>query len=258
MTNIISIVSNKGGNGKTTTTLNLAGALNERGLKVLLIDADPQSNLSTVFGLTNKSENIKSLGHILLDLININDAILHNNEMDLDIITASNQMYDLESVIFSKEFSYDFLNERLAQLKIKYDFILIDNAPSLGTFFTNSLVASNYILIPVVAEFFSYEGLEKLHSHYLKIKQKVNPNLDLLGLLINNDSKNGRTIIGKTIKQEIRNAFPSKIFKTELGSYISIIESQNDGKNVFKYAPNSKVTDQYRELAKEVLSKVIK
>jgi len=251
MAQIISIINNKGGTGKTTTTLNLGSALQKSGYKVLVIDIDSQSNLTSSLGVS-KVEN--HIGKLLLNDINANDVIINKNG-NVSLIPSTNYLLDYEYKLNNEPGREYLLKEALEPIKSNYDYILIDCGPSLGTFSINAIVASDYYIVPMQAENFAFIGLDKIIQISDKVKMRMNPNLEMAGILFvkfPHRTKFSKAVI-KSLETNTR--FKEKVFKTRIRTDISLMESTAFGKDVFEYAPNSRGADDYLKLAKEFIQK---
>lgn len=250
MTHIISIINNKGGTGKTTTTLNLGTALAKLNYKVLLIDFDSQSNLTTALGV-NKVEN--HIGKLLLKDATIDETIIPLDNVSL--IPSTNYLLDYEYRINNEPGREFLLKETLEQIQSRFDYILIDCAPSLGTFAISSLVAADYYLVPMQAENFAFIGLDKIIQITDKVKKRMNPKIDMGGILFVKFST--RTKFGKAVIKSLSNneRFKEKVFETKIRTDISLMESTAFGQNIFDYAPRSRGAEDYLDLAKEIIKK---
>jgi len=248
MTQIISIINNKGGTGKTTTTLNLGAALSQLGHKVLLIDFDSQSNLTTAVGV-NKVEN--HVGKLLLHDSAMSDVIIPLDNFSL--IPSTNYLLDYEYRINNEPGREYLLREALEHMHPKFDFVLVDCGPSLGTFAINSLVAAHYFIVPMEAENFAFIGLDKIIQITDKVKRRMNPEIDMAGILFVKQSrptKFSRAVVNSLSKND---RFKNKVFETHIRRDISLMESTAFGENIFKYAPKSRGADDYLKLAKEFI-----
>ena len=250
MTRIISIVNQKGGVGKTTTTINLASWLVELGKRVLIIDIDPQGNASSGLGIDSKNLN-KGLYEVLLDNnVKINEVIksykpnFHILPSTPDLAGAGIELVEEEN----REFK---LKEKLKNIDYLYDFILIDNPPSLGLLTINGLTASKEVLIPVQCEYYSLEGLSQLLNTINLIKDNLHPNLDILGAIMTMYDK--RNKLSGDVFQELYKHFPYKIFRTVIPRSVKLAEAPSHGLPVKDYDFNSLGSRAYRRLAQEVI-----
>lgn len=251
MAKIVSIINNKGGTGKTTTTLNLGSALIKKGFNVLVIDIDSQSNLTTSLGVSRVEDHV---GKILFNDIKANDVIIQNKGR-VALIPSTNYLLDYEYKLNNEPGREYLLKEALEPIKSDYDYILIDCGPSLGTFSINALVASDYYIVPMQAENFAFIGLDKIIQISDKVKMRMNPNLEMAGILFVKFPH--RTKFSKAVIKslETNSRFKEKVFKTRIRTDISLMESTAFGQDVFEYASNSRGADDYLKLAKEFTSK---
>jgi chromosome partitioning protein len=259
MAKIIAICNNKGGVGKTTTALNLGIGVALIGYKVLLIDADPQANLSLSFKLDDRSEN--NLGNFLIGVKSWKD-IVHTRELDknlsIDIAPAARAMESLEKVMFSENSREKILRKKLEKehVRNKYDFIFIDCGPNLGILTTNAMCAADEFLIPFQSEFYSVNGTSTILEYASMLKEPdLNPNLEFAGIVITKYHENMR---GKTIKEFVKDVRESqvgeKVYKTYIRSNMKLMESPMYGKSIFEYDPESNGSTDYRNLVTEFLS----
>ncbi|HAN19724.1 MAG: cobyrinic acid ac-diamide synthase [Bacteroidetes bacterium GWC2_33_15] len=250
MAHIISVINNKGGTGKTTTTLNLGMALSGLGYKVLLIDFDSQSNLTSSLGI-NKVEN--HIGKLLLNDLKINDVLVPLEH--LSVIPSTNYLLDYEYRINSEPGREYLLKEALEPIHPDFDYIIVDCAPSLGTFAINSLVAADYFIVPMQAENFAFIGLDKIIQITDKVKKRMNSRIEMAGILFVKYS--ARTKFSKAVFKSLSGnvRFKRKVFETKIRTDISLMESTAFGENVFSYAPKSHGAEDYLNLANEFIKK---
>ncbi len=256
MGRVIALVNQKGGVGKTTTSINLAASLGVLNKKVLLIDLDPQGNASTGVGI-NKGDVDKSIYDLLLGRCLANQAIVKTNFKNLSIIPATINLAgaDIELIEKSKlnpEFQKNFqLKLAISQISNLYDFIIIDCPPSLGLLTTNALTASNSVLIPVQCEFFALEGIMQLLNSIMLAQKKLNPSLEIEGVLLT--MLDSRTNLGLEVVEEIRGFFKERVYNTLIPRLIRLTEAPSHGKPIVAYDPMSRGTEAYLNLAKEVI-----
>lgn len=218
MGKVISLVNQKGGVGKTTTSINLSSALGHLGKKVLLIDLDPQSNSTTGIGL-NKADIKKSTYDVIMHSCDIKDAIVKTKFKNLSVIPSmlllSGAEMELTQLSF-KENNFvigDQLKTQIDSIRDRYDFILIDCPPTLGALTVNALAASNSVLIPVQCEYYSLEGVTQLLNTVILTQNTINPQLDIEGVLLT--MLDGRTLVGLEVVEDVRKFFKEKVFKRE-------------------------------------------
>lgn len=247
---VISILNNKGGTGKTTTALNLSAALANEGYKVLAIDFDSQCNLSTSLGVHLPEKHI---GHILLRQHEISEVIV--NSSNLSIIPSSEKLLDYELLINTEPGRDYIVNEHLGEIKNNYNFIIIDCPPSLGILSTNALVASDYFIVPMETENFAFIGLDNILHIVDKVKKRMNPTLNLAGILLIKYDK--RIKFGQAVVSNIRanEQLKPKLFDIKVRKDISLMESTAFNQSVFEYAPKSRGASDYRRFAQEIITK---
>ena len=255
MGKIISLVNQKGGVGKTTTSINLSASLALLGKKILLIDLDPQGNATTGVGV-NKGDIAKSVYDLLRGACEIKEAIIKTDFKNLHILPATIQLagIDIELIEKSKidptfKKAYQ-LKEKLEIIKDEYDYIIIDCPPSLGMITTNALTASNSVIIPVQCEFFALEGITQLLNTIMLTQKNLNPSLDLEGVLLTMLSKSN---LGLDVIEEIRSYFKDRVYDTIIPRLIRLAEAPSHGKPIVSYDPKSKGSEAYINLAKEVI-----
>lgn len=258
MTKIISLVNQKGGVGKTTTSINLAAALGKLGKKVLLIDMDSQSNATTGLGLNN-TDFTNGIYEAITNRCNIKDAIIKTKFENLSIIPSTLNLagIDVEFVrrmLEDKKFQPNMqLKIRLEEIKKDYDYIIIDCQPSLGLGPMNAMVASDSVIIPVQCEYYALDGIALILNTIITIQSGLNPNLRIEGVLLT--MLDGRTNIGLEVIEEIRKYFKDKVFNTIIPRLVRLAEAPSHGKPINEYEPASRATEAYANLAKEVISR---
>jgi len=252
MGKIIAIANQKGGVGKTTTTVNLAASLGVLEKKVLLIDADPQANASSGLGIDVESVEIGTY-QVLEHTASINDAIYKTTSPNVDIIPAHIDLVAIEIELVDKEQREYMLQKALTKLKNKYDYILIDCAPSLGVITLNSLVAADSVIIPIQCEYFALEGLGKLLNTIKSVQNIHNPNLDIEGLLIT--MFDSRLRLSNQVVEEVRKHFSTMVFDTIIRRNTRLGEAPSYGESIIAYDATSKGAVNYLSLANEIIKR---
>lgn len=252
MGKIISIINQKGGVGKTTTAVNLAAFLADKGYKTMLVDADSQGNVTS--GLSKDVEFEETLYDVLLDDVSIEEAVVKTDIKKLSILPASIDLAGAEIEMVSMEKREFLMKRKLDQVCDKYDFILIDCPPSLGLMTLNALVASQEILIPIQAEFYALEGLSQLVKTVQVVTRKLNPGLSILGILLT--MFDGRTNLSLQVADEVKKYFGNKVFRTVIPRSVKLSEAPSFGEPILTYAPKSKGAEAYKKLCREVIKRV--
>ncbi|HCC51317.1 MAG TPA: chromosome partitioning protein ParA [Porphyromonadaceae bacterium] len=252
MGKIIALANQKGGVGKTTTTINLAASLAALEKKVLIVDADPQANASSGFGI-----DVKSLKHSIYEsLINGVEpdvAIVHSEMSNLDIFPSHIDLVGAEIEMLNLDKREHILRNLLLPLKEKYDYILIDCSPSLGLITVNALTASDSVIIPFQCEYFALEGISKLLNTIKIIKSKLNPSLEIEGFLIT--MYDARLRVANQYYEEIKRLFQDMVFTTVIQRNIKLVEAAGSGKPALLYEVDSKGSINHMQLAKELIEK---
>lgn len=254
---IIAVCNQKGGVGKTATTSCLGISLAEKGKRVLLIDFDPQGNLTKGLGYRDRSKYRYSVKDLIFDEMNENPKDFSSyivTAENVDLIPANIDLAGLDILLSSVISRETIFKRALAQFKPYYDFIIIDSNPALNLFTINTLVAADSLIIPVQAEPYATDGLSDLLHTIQTAKRQLNPGLSIDGILITMTDQ--RTNLSKHISSELRNTFGDriKVFRTEIPRCVKTAEASLYGKSPMSYAPNSESTQAYNLFAKEVLN----
>jgi len=248
---ILAIANQKGGVGKTTTAFNLSSALALIGKNTLLVDIDPQAH-STVSIVNNSSKYDKSIYDVLVDSdVKIRDIIIKTSVPGLEIAISKIAMAKLEPILLGEIDGHFRLRDVIEPIKKRYEFIVIDTPPTLGLITLNALVAATHILIPIQSSYLSLEGTDDLLETVIKIRKNVNPNLQVLGVLITLHDR--RTNISRDAVERIKRVFGKKVFRTMISKSVKLEESPAYRESIFTYAPDSVGAMQYKKLAQEVI-----
>ncbi|MBY9082148.1 ParA family protein [Paenibacillus sp. HN-1] len=251
MSKIIAIANQKGGVGKTTTSVNLGAGLATLGKKVLLVDIDPQGNTTSGVGI-NKADVENCIYNILIDDIVPQEAVVETKIEGLNIIPATIQLAGAEIELVSTISRELRLKKALSTLKQQYDYVLIDCPPSLGILTINSLTAADSVIIPIQCEYYALEGLSQLLNTIRLVQKNLNPHLSIEGVLLT--MLDARTNLGIQVIEEVKKYFQEKVYRTIIPRNIRLSEAPSHGQSIITYDPRSKGAEVYTELAKEVVS----
>lgn len=252
MGKIIAIANQKGGVGKTTTAVNLSAALGVLEKKVLLIDADPQANASSGLGIDVDSVEIGT--YQLFDHnVRAEDAIVETNTPNLDIIPAHIDLVATEIELVDQESREYMLLKSIKGLKEKYEYIIIDCAPSLGLLTLNALTAADSIIIPIQCEYFALEGLGKLLNTIKSVQRLHNPDLTIEGLLLT--MYDSRLRLSNQVVEEVRKHFDEMVFETIIQRNVRLSEAPSYGESIINYDAGSRGANNYLSLAEEIITK---
>lgn len=258
MGKVIALVNQKGGVGKTTSSINLAASLGVLNRKVLLVDLDPQGNTTTGIGIS-KGEYNKSIYELLIDKAKLKEVIIKTKFKNLYMIPATINLagVDIELMELSKSSSSfskgSQLKKYLDVAKESFDYIIIDCPPSLGVLTTNALTAADSVIIPVQCEFFALEGIMQLINTIMLAQKNLNPTLYIEGVLLT--MLDNRTNLGLEVVEDIRSYFKERVYDTIIPRLVRLSEAPSHGKPIIAYDPKSRGTEAYLNLAKEVIER---
>ncbi len=247
MSKVISISNHKGGVGKTTSAINIGAGLNKLGKKVLLIDLDPQANLSQSLGLINQDKNIYGAirGEYKLQPVEVLKG--------LSVVPSTLDLSGAEVELSGEAGREYILKELIDPIKKQYDYIIIDSPPSLGLLTINSFTASDEVFIPLQAQYLALQGLTKLVEVIDKIKKRLNKNLKVGGVFIT--QYDSRKILNRDVVDTIKGHFKNDVFKTKIRDNVALAEAPTQGTDIFRYQAKSKGAEDYLALCKEIIKK---
>lgn len=256
MSRVVAVANQKGGVGKTTTTLNLAASLAVAGRRVLLIDVDPQGNLTSGVGLKGQAATAGTVYNALTQSEPLEDAcpfILKTRTERLELMPADRNLTGAEIEMVPLDRREERLRLLLASVRDDYDYIFIDSPPSLGLLTLNALVAADAVLIPLHCEYYALEGLADLWGTIRRVRGALNPNLDIEGVLFTMFDE--RTNLAQQVAGEVRAFFKEKVYRTTIPRNVRLAEAPSHGMSVIEYDPKSRGAEAYVALAQEVLER---
>ena len=252
MSKVITVTNQKGGVGKTTTSINIAFYLAKSGKRTLLIDFDPQGNASSGLGVS-KEDLEHTVSDVILGTIDANQAIYKTDFKHLDLIPSTPQLADIEVKIANAQNRFVLLRSAIKSISDNYDYIIIDSPPSLSLLTVNGMIAANYILLPVQTEFYALEGVAQLLETMKLVKKVANPELRILGVLATMYDK--RTSLSSQVLAEIKKYFKELVFKTTIPRNIRLAEAPSHGAPIGKYDAFSRGAKAYKQLTQEILER---
>jgi chromosome partitioning protein len=251
MAQVIAVINQKGGVGKSTTAINLAAALGERGKLVLVVDLDPQGNATSGFGV-DKDSLTSDVYDALMNGVPLREAVTDSPVQNVRVAPATIQLAGAEIELVSVMARESVLRYVLDPVRDDYDYIFVDCPPSLGLLTVNALVAADSLLIPIQCEFYALEGLSKLLESMRMVKGRLNPPLDIFGVVMT--MYDVRTTLSKQVVEEVRAYFGDKVFESIIPRNVKLSEAPSHGLPINMYAPTSKGAVAYGTLADEVIA----
>lgn len=249
MGKVLALANQKGGVGKTTTAVNVACDLAERGFRTLLIDLDPQGNATSSVGLDKRALD-RTVYDLIVDGADIDDVVVRDVRPRLDLIAANHLLAGAEVELTSLTRPQMRLDVALEPVRERYDTIIIDCPPSLGLLTVNGLAAADDVLIPVQCEYLALEGLTQLINTVDLVKRGLNRRLDILGLVMT--MYDSRTRLAGDVVRDVARLFPNRIFRTIVPRTVRLAEAPSHGRSIYEYDPSSRGAEAYRELGEEV------
>lgn len=254
MPTVISVTNQKGGVGKTTTAVNVAYFLAKSGKKTLLIDFDPQGNATSGLGFDKQKLENGTMSEVMLGTRSLQHVVIDTKHKNLFLAPTTPQLANTEVELANAQGRFTRLKNAISSIE-GYDIVLIDNPPSLSILTVNGLIAADYVLLPVQAEFYALEGLGQLLETMKLVRKNMNPTLELVGVLPT--MVDSRTTLSGQVHEEIKKHFPGKVFKTVIPRNIRLAEAPSHGVPVGSYDRFSKGSRAYKALTKELMERIV-
>lgn len=252
-TKILAIINQKGGVGKSTTAINASAALGQLGKNILLVDLDPQGNTTSGLGVEKGTIESCIYDVLLDDETCLTDVVIPKVVEGVDLVPATINLAGAEVELVSEMAREHRLKDALHGVKGQYDYVIVDCPPSLGLLTINALVAADELLIPIQCEFYALEGLTKLIDSMKRVKTRLNPNLDIFGVLLT--MYDGRTNLANQVADDVREYFGGKVFETVIPRTVKLSEAPSFGLPITEYDPSGKGAVAYTDLAKEMINR---
>lgn len=250
MTQILAVVNQKGGVGKTTTAVNIATILASKGQKVLMVDMDPQGNATSSYGI-DKNAQSSTIYDVLINDLPFEDIMIDVGRRNLLLCPANIQLAGAEIELVGFVSRETILKKALNLIRDRFDFVLMDCPPSLGLLTLNALTAANGVLVPIQSEYFALEGLTQLMETITLVKKGLNPHLTVFGVVVT--MFDARTQLAHQVASEVRRYFGERVFRTIIPRNVRLSEAPSFGKSIIEYDPKSKGAECYDALAKEII-----
>ena len=252
MAKVLAVTNQKGGVGKTTTTINLGAALARLGVKVLLIDIDPQGNATSGLGLS-RNEVKSCIYNVLIEDLPVTEVTVGTRWTNLDIVPATIQLAGAEIELVPLTAREEKLKKAIADIKDEYDFIIIDCPPSLGLLTLNAMNAADGVIIPIQCEYYALEGLGQLMNTITLVRKHMNKDLQIEGVVLT--MYDSRTNLSEQVAEEVRNYFQQYVYKTVIPRNVRLSEAPSYGQHILEYDPKSRGAELHLALAREVLKR---
>ena len=253
---ILSFINQKGGAGKTTTALNVGAALNRKGYKVLIIDLDPQGNLTTAAGMQPQEvADVPTVYEVLKGDVDINDVIKPATA-GYDVLPTDIRQSGADIELSAETGREYILREAIGEIKTAYDYVLLDCPPSLSIITVMALTACNEVIIPIQGQYYALQGTRQLMNTFEVIKKRTNPRIKICGVVVT--IYDGRKLLDRDVLENVRAAFGEKVFKTQIRNNVSLAEAPAFGQDVFLYKPDSIGAADYTALTDEIIQRTTK